>query len=653
MLLAHLCASQARVPAAANAASGPAAALTTLTVGQLTLRRCQTRAPWCAILSRPLDPAGAVPGTLPVYFEYYPHTSPGAAAGTLVATEGGPGYPATGARDEYLALFGTLRHDYDVLIIDNRGTGRSGALRCRPLQDAPALTEADIGACGRSLGSAASLYSTALAADDLAAVLDALAIGRVNLYGNSYGTYFAQVFALRHPQRLRSLVLDGAYPLDGPDYAWYPHYAPAMRDKFNRACERAPDCQAIPGSSLEHVAPALALLRARPFTARARYGDGRLMSFNADASALAIVMFGGAPAYATVREADAAARAFTGGDQAPLLRLMAEALAGTDSRDPTRAPAKFSAGLAAAVFCQGPPQIFDMTLQPEARIAAREQLIAQRKLQAPDTYAPFTIDEYRRMPLDYAFIDECVQWPARERHSAALPLVPETSPYPEVPVLVVSGELDNMTGIADGSAAAARFPHARHVVIVNGFHVNALPHSRSECGAILVRHFMVNLTSGDQSCAAAVPPVRLVARFARRMRELAPAHALAGSEVGEEQLRAVSAALLTCEDAIARARDNGSGNGVGLRGGTFSVSSAAAGYRLSLRDLRWTEDVGVSGRIDWPGRTGVVHARVVLQGADAIRGTLELSWPEGVSEARAAARGRLGGHAVVAEAPVP
>jgi len=51
-------------------------------------------------------------------------------------------------------------------------------------------------------------------------VLEALGIAQVGLYGDSYGTYFAQVFTLRHPQRLRALVLDGAYPLDGPDYPW-------------------------------------------------------------------------------------------------------------------------------------------------------------------------------------------------------------------------------------------------------------------------------------------------------------------------------------------------------------------------------------------------------------------------------------------------
>ena len=115
-------------------------------------------------------------------------------------------------------------------------------------------------AVARSVARSA-LYSTAFAADDLAAILDALGSGPIDLYGDSYGTYFEQVFALRHPGRLRSIVLDGAYPLDGPDYAWYPSYAPAMRDKFNIACRHAEACNRLAGNSLDHVAPALALLR--------------------------------------------------------------------------------------------------------------------------------------------------------------------------------------------------------------------------------------------------------------------------------------------------------------------------------------------------------------------------------------------------------
>ena len=637
--------------AATALAAAPDSAAAQLQVGNLTLSRCATTAPWCARLERALDPTGAVPGSVAVYFEYWPHTAPGAAAGTLVATEGGPGYPATGSRDEYLALFAPLRPRFDVVIMDNRGTGRSGAVDCRALQEAPALTEAAIGACGRALGRRAPLYSTALAADDLASLLDALGSGPVGLYGDSYGTYFAQVFALRHPDRLRSLVLDGAYPLEGPDYPWYPHYAPAMRDKFNLTCARAPACSAVGGSSLEHIAPALAGLRARPFQAAARRGDGTLVHFRADAGQLATVMFGAAPAHATVRETDAAARAFRAGDQAPLLRLMAEALSATDSRDPTHAPAEFSAGLAAAVFCQDAPQIFDMSLDPARRAAQRDAVIAQRRLRAPDTYAPFTIDEYRRMPIDYAFIDECVAWPAVAAATPARPLVP-AGPYPPLPVLVVSGELDDMTSVADGAAAAARFPRAHHVVIANGLHVNALPHSRSECAATLVRRFISELDSGDESCAAAVPPLRLVPQFARHASDLSAAQGLAGNEAPAEALRAVTAALLTVEDAIVRAAENGAGPGAGLRGGSFTATRLAGGYHLVLRDLRWTEELSVSGEADWPGRTGEVRARLELA-TPQLRGKLEAHWSEGSAAARALVHGSLGGRTVVAEAPAP
>src|SRR4029077_12793626 len=133
--------------------------------------------------------------------------------------------------------------------------------------------------------------------------------------------------------------------------------------------------------------------------------------FFADAPHLAIVMMGGAPALTTVREVDAAARAFTERDRFPLLRLMAETIAAVDSRDPAGDPTKWSAGLAAAVLCQDPPQIFDMRLAPAERLLDRDRALRERRRSAADTYSPFTIDEYRAMPLDYSFIDECVRWP--------------------------------------------------------------------------------------------------------------------------------------------------------------------------------------------------------------------------------------------------
>jgi hypothetical protein len=218
-------------------------------------------------------------------------------------------------------------------------------------------------------------------------------------------------------------------------------------------------------------------------------------------------------------------------------------------------------------------------------------------------------------------------------------------------VLVISGELDNMTPVADGVLTAAHFSHAHHVIIANSFHVNALPGARSDCAAILVRRFIETLATGDEGCAAAVPSVRLVPRFARVLQELDAAHARADNRADKDALRAVSAALLTCEDVISRAVQNGAGKGRGLRGGDFTASAQGEGYRLLLHEVRWTQDLAVSGRIDWPGRGGLVRARLNLKGAAA--GTLTVSWPEGAELPRAEAHGVLNGASVAADAAAP
>ncbi len=115
--------------------------------------------------------------------------------------------------------------------------------------------------------------------------------------------------------------------------------------------------------------------------------------------------------------------------------------------------------------------------------------------------------------------------------------------YPDVPVLVVSGELDDMTSIADGTVVAAHFPHARHVIIANGFHVNALPHARSDCGA---RSCAASCRACHRAMCSARPlcrRCRLVPRFAQLAGDLPAAHAERGNDASADELRLVTAAL--------------------------------------------------------------------------------------------------------------
>ncbi len=623
-------------------------------MGSIELRPCSSVPAYCGKLDRPLDPTGAVPGRISIHFEFYPHSGRDEPAGTLVATEGGPGYPATGSRGDYLALFEPLRRRNDLLLMDNRGTGHSGAIDCRELQTAKEWTIELVAGCGRRLSDSAPLYSTAYAADDLAAILEALNIRRIDLYGDSYGTYFEQVFAIRHPNVLRSVVLDGAYPTNGPDYPWYPSYAPAMRHKFDVACRRFEPCAKIPGSAIGRIQPVLEELRSSPFPARAADSDGRQREFTADAPHLATVMFAGAPAFATVRELDAAARAFTGGDRLPLLRLMAETISAVDSRDPAADPAKWSAGLAAAVMCQDPPQIFDMRLAPALRTADRDRALAARGRALPDTYAPFTIDEYRGMPLDYSFLDQCVEWPVAPSSHPASHVVAADAEFPDVPALIISGELDSITTMADGAAVAAAFKHGTQILIANSFHVNALPRARSACAAQIVRRFVETLTPGDTACAARVPPLRLVPRFVLHAAQLEPAVEAAGNQADAAQRRWVSAAVQTAGDVLARLGGNSTGDGTGLRGGSFRVASGATSRHVELTDVRWTEDLAVGGTIEKPaGRVGVVRASLHFTAADGQKGEIRVEWPEGAATAAATIHGTVGDAVVTARMPAP
>ena len=172
----------------------------------------------CGTLHVPLDRTHPGRGTIGIRVELHPRrnrTLP--LLGTIVAVQGGPGYATRQYRDSYLSLFHPLLGRYRLLMVDNRGTGDSGAIDCSALQSYRGNYVENAGACGRQLGATAVDYGTADAADDLADVVTALRIPKIDLYGDSYGTFFGQVFAVRHAGLLRSLVLDSAYPVAGTD----------------------------------------------------------------------------------------------------------------------------------------------------------------------------------------------------------------------------------------------------------------------------------------------------------------------------------------------------------------------------------------------------------------------------------------------------
>ena len=139
----------------------------------------------------------------------------------LFILAGGPGQAATrSGRSPRSSI--DVRRDRDIVLVDQRGTGRSSPLdcaafgpttasrrrsrsiRCRRRRHAP-------GNCRRS-GIDPAQYTTAAFVADLDAIRVALGYDRINLWGGSYGTRVALEYLRRHPAQVRSMVLDGVVP---------------------------------------------------------------------------------------------------------------------------------------------------------------------------------------------------------------------------------------------------------------------------------------------------------------------------------------------------------------------------------------------------------------------------------------------------------
>lgn len=171
-------------------------------------------------LENPQRPDGR---RISIHVAVVPASKSKAKADPLVPLMGGPGEDAISAAGYYAGQFAKLREDRDLLLVDQRGTGKSGALHCdlysamdpaaslRDLFPAPAVEK-----CAKELSARADLtqYSYARFADDLETIRKALGYGPMNLFAGSYGTRAAQVFLRSYPQSVRTAFLGSVVPID-------------------------------------------------------------------------------------------------------------------------------------------------------------------------------------------------------------------------------------------------------------------------------------------------------------------------------------------------------------------------------------------------------------------------------------------------------
>ncbi len=220
---------------------------------------------------------------------------------------GGPGQAAVESYPMLDPVFKEVRKHRDVILIDQRGTGKSNPLACtmddpdQPSTPGVAAAQAEATRCVAELSAKADLrhYTTSDAVADLDAVREAIGAAQVNLVGVSYGTRVAQQYAMHHPKTTRSIVLDSVVPNTlqlGNIFARNLDDALALQFAL---CSKAPACKGKLGDPRVELDQLLIKLRAAPVEVSYRdatTGEQTKAMLNADTVAGLVRMYAYMPA---------------------------------------------------------------------------------------------------------------------------------------------------------------------------------------------------------------------------------------------------------------------------------------------------------------------------------------------------------------------
>jgi pimeloyl-ACP methyl ester carboxylesterase len=392
---------------------------------------------------------------------------------------GGPGEGITAAAG---GLAGSdLRQKRDIVLIDQRGTGRSNPLDCtfygEPVDFRLAAGELfpldTVRKCREELEKVADLsqYTTAAFADDLNEVRQWLGYGKINLSGGSYGTRMAQVYWRRHPETVRSVVLVAVAPLAMHIPLRHAYAGQRALDLLLAECAAQPECRAaFPDTKADLRAIKERIDKGVTVTVtNTRTGERQEVRpvWGLIAEGIRFLMYGqgGGSLPFQIRKA-------AQGDLAPLVQMAIERRLNLDE-----------------VLAWG--QNFSVTCAEDLPFITEEMT---RKETAGTYLGDYRVRQQKAV---------CEVWPRGK--------VPADIHEPvrsDVPVLLISGERDSVTPPEFAEEASRFMTNRLHVVIPRGSHGGA-----GECTDKLIRDFtdLASVQGLDPSCAAtAYGPTRFM-----------------------------------------------------------------------------------------------------------------------------------------------
>lgn len=441
----------------------------------------------CAEVSVPLDHAQPSGQHLSLRVARHAATmEPGARA--VLQLAGGPGGSSVAQSALIPRLLPGLRLTYDLLYIDQRGTGGSGYLDCGGLDPE---TSAEWAACARAHASLDQDHHRTLdAAHDLEWVRQRLGYSSIAIRGGSYGTRLGLEYLRQHDgPHLESLVLDGLVPPDGRFFETFIVNFDRGIERIVSDCNASPACRAVApdlGADLDARREALRL-QPRPI----RVGGA---AYAEDEETYRLFLYVGlSDSYFRFR-LPRAIRAALAGDHTLWNGLLTEMIGSsvTDDRsvasDSTRVPLRpkvpafrgqiyVSPGLYALVSC------------------------AEEIPNSPDRAALQALAEAQRWGDDHILQLHvgCDAWPVTRLDATLLAPVRSTAK-----VLLMNGDLDLNTFPEEGAHVAETLPNSRTLIVPYATHSTMMV----PCAAQIMTDFILSrgdTSTLDTSCLDRIP----------------------------------------------------------------------------------------------------------------------------------------------------
>ena len=341
----------------------------------------------------------------------------------LFDLDGGPGLASTKNAGFYVTDGAAYRARREIVMVDQRGTGRSNPLACPELGAPeraylPMFPVAAVRRCRESLKATADVrhYLTADAVADLESVRLALGYGKIDLTALSYGTTVALRYMATYPDGVRAALLMGVAPPTAMPPALHAPAAEGALSLLDAQCRADAAC-APAFHPLADMDRAVARLKERKDSVPPEVFAEKIRSLMYQP--------------ATARRIPAILAAAAVGDLGPF----------TAATRPS-GPSPFFDGVFLSVTCAEGFALMDY--DSAARAARRTRF-----------------GDYRLARQRAA----CAAWPVGDAGEFLGPIKTSAA------VLLVSGELDPVTPPAWAESLASSLPRGRHLVIPSSGHV--------------------------------------------------------------------------------------------------------------------------------------------------------------------------------------